>query len=213
MFLTRNTKGDFSCPNITSQRQAVDVWSVGCIFAEIITRKPFFQGKNPQHQLSLIVEVVGCPPASELDFASHIPVARDIIERARDKHQEAGRKSTSTSGRGSTGRLRNRLPSGASPEALDLLSKMLVVKPEDRLTVEQALEHPYLKDLHSQMEEPSCIHPFDGSFEEPITPKGCSLDDNIRRMMIEEMEKLQQGAATSHQEITNAKTASTSASS
>lgn len=32
---------------------AVDMWSVGCIFAELLGRKPFFQGKNPMHQLQV----------------------------------------------------------------------------------------------------------------------------------------------------------------
>jgi len=33
--------------------KAVDIWSVGCIFAEMICRKPFFQGKNPMNQLQV----------------------------------------------------------------------------------------------------------------------------------------------------------------
>jgi serine/threonine protein kinase len=37
----------------------VDVWSVGCIFAEVIVHEPFFRGDNPQHQLQVIVSKLG----------------------------------------------------------------------------------------------------------------------------------------------------------
>jgi len=40
---------------------AVDTWSVGCIFAELLGRKPLFPGKNFMHQLRLIFDVIGTP--------------------------------------------------------------------------------------------------------------------------------------------------------
>jgi mitogen-activated protein kinase 7 len=42
---------------------------------------------------------------------------------------------------------------------------MLQVHPDDRISVQEALEHPYLKDFHGQMPEPSCKQVFDFSFE------------------------------------------------
>jgi mitogen-activated protein kinase 15 len=45
---------------------------------------------------------------------------------------------------------------GASEEAIDLIKKLLSFNPKNRLTVEQALEHPYVKDFHSPEEEISC---------------------------------------------------------
>lgn len=44
-----------------SYSQAIDVWSVGCIFAELLGRQPLFPGKNYKHQVDLIVEVLGTP--------------------------------------------------------------------------------------------------------------------------------------------------------
>lgn len=41
--------------------QSVDMWSVGCIFAEILGRKALFPGKNFLHQLTLIFDVIGAP--------------------------------------------------------------------------------------------------------------------------------------------------------
>ena len=47
---------------------AVDVWSVGCIFAELLGRGPLFPGKNFMHQLALIFEIIGTPPDDELAY-------------------------------------------------------------------------------------------------------------------------------------------------
>ena len=45
---------------------AVDLWSVGCIFAEMLGRKPLFPGKNFVHQLSLIFDVIGSPSVTQV---------------------------------------------------------------------------------------------------------------------------------------------------
>ncbi len=47
---------------------AIDIWSVGCIFAELLGRKPLFPGKDYVHQLNLITRVLGSPGESDLDF-------------------------------------------------------------------------------------------------------------------------------------------------
>jgi serine/threonine protein kinase len=44
--------------------KAIDVWSVGCIFAELLGRKPLFPGKDYIHQLNLITDVIGTPGAA-----------------------------------------------------------------------------------------------------------------------------------------------------
>ena len=41
---------------------AIDTWSVGCIFAEVLLGKPLFPGRNVVHQLELITDILGTPP-------------------------------------------------------------------------------------------------------------------------------------------------------
>ena len=43
--------------NCSEYTQAIDMWSVGCIFGEMVTREPLFPGKDYVHQLLLITEV------------------------------------------------------------------------------------------------------------------------------------------------------------
>lgn len=49
---------------------SIDVWSVGCIFAELLGRKPLFPGKDYIHQLKLIIQVLGSPAEEDLAFIS-----------------------------------------------------------------------------------------------------------------------------------------------
>lgn len=45
---------------------AIDIWSIGCIFAELITGRPLFPGKNVVHQLDLVTDLLGTPPMESI---------------------------------------------------------------------------------------------------------------------------------------------------
>lgn len=106
-----------SCQEYT---KAIDVWSVGCIFAELLKRTPLFPGEDYMHQLRLICELLGKPKAEDLDFVN--------TERARKymmSLEEPARPKIETYFR------------GHNPDALDLLEKMLKFHPAQRITVDE----------------------------------------------------------------------------
>jgi len=109
---------------------AVDMWSVGCIFAELLGRKPLFPGKNFVHQLTLIFDVIGAPKPSEV---AHVrsSQARRFLESVSHKHKIPF----------------TVLFPQASPDAIALLESLLIFNPCDRLTVDQALAHSYFDPL------------------------------------------------------------------
>lgn len=61
-------------------KQAIDVWSVGCIFAELMLRRPFFPGDNYLDQLMIICDKLGKPREDELDFVSTEKVKTKITK-------------------------------------------------------------------------------------------------------------------------------------
>lgn len=58
--------------------QAIDVWSVGCILAEMLSGKPLFPGRDYHHQLTLILDVLGTPTLDEF-YAINSRRSRDYI--------------------------------------------------------------------------------------------------------------------------------------
>lgn len=54
-------------PPPNSYTEKVDIWSLGCILAELFTGEPLFPGNNEQEQLELIMEICGIPNASFVD--------------------------------------------------------------------------------------------------------------------------------------------------
>lgn len=152
--------------------KGVDIWSVGCIFAELLTHEAFFRGDNPQHQLEVIVSRLGCPPAEKLDFIESPVVLSSILACAPSRVPAFA----------------SFFPKGSNPLALDLLRRMLHFHPDDRISVENALRHPYLKDFHGQMPEPDSRALFDFDFER--TPGGMDVDmprEEVRARMYEEL--------------------------
>jgi serine/threonine protein kinase len=110
----------------TTYATPVDIWSAGCILAELFTRKPLFPGQYEVDQLGKIFEVIGTPV--ETDWPEESSVLRSNFSYAR--------------GRGVAGILAE-----FDPQATDLLSKMLTFQPSLRITAAEALAHPYFADF------------------------------------------------------------------
>jgi len=121
---------------------AIDIWSIGCIFAEMLGRKPLFPGHNTQHQLQLIITSLGTPRGEELRNIPNIK-CRKFIE------------SLATS----QGTPFEEVFQPASGDAIDFLRKTLRFDPASRSQVYQALEHAYLAQLYCPEDEPT-RHPL-----------------------------------------------------
>jgi mitogen-activated protein kinase 1/3 len=126
----------------------IDVWSVGCIMAELLGRKPLFPGDDYIKQMNLIFGVLGTPTKSDMKFISN-EKAREYIKSLKKRPKLPF----------------NKIYKNANPLCLDLLEKMLVFNPHERITVEEALQHPYLKQLHNPQTEYACVEPFNFDFE------------------------------------------------
>ncbi|CEG36844.1 cmgc mapk protein kinase [Plasmopara halstedii] len=126
----------------------MDVWAIGCILAEMLGRRPLFPGHDYLHQLKIIMEVVGSPSEDSLDFITN-PKAKRFILRQPKKPKVP---------------LSSVYPR-ATPQCLDLLEKMLVFDPRKRITIQEALAHPYLNLVRDRTVEKTCPTPFDFAFE------------------------------------------------
>ncbi|CAN0051556.1 unnamed protein product, partial [Choristocarpus tenellus] len=57
--------------SVQNYNEAIDVWSVGCIFGEMLGRKPLFNGNDYIHQLKLITKLIGKPSEADLWFVTN----------------------------------------------------------------------------------------------------------------------------------------------
>ncbi|KAI0728009.1 CMGC/CDK/CDK7 protein kinase [Fomitopsis betulina] len=102
---------------------AVDIWSVGCIFAELMLRIPYLPGETDMDQLKTIFRALGTPTEDEwpghTKLPDYVPLGNFPKPPLRD------------------------LFSAASPECISLLTKCLLYEPRKRISARDALRHPY----------------------------------------------------------------------
>ena len=116
---------------------AIDVWSVGCILAELLMRRPLFPGKDYVHQIHLITALTGVPQEEEMTFVRNERARAYILAMPPQR-----------------GVSMRSLAPDAPALACDLVDRCLAFDPAKRITVDQALKHPFLASLHDEADEP-----------------------------------------------------------
>ncbi|KAK9903136.1 hypothetical protein M0R45_006223 [Rubus argutus] len=106
----------------------VDVWSVGCIFAEMVNQRPLFPGDSEIDELFKIFRIVGTPNEDTWPGVSSMPDFKSSFPKFPSKD------------------LATLVPNLESA-GVDLLCKMLCLDPSKRITARSALEHEYFKDI------------------------------------------------------------------
>ncbi|KAL9105267.1 MAG: hypothetical protein Q9227_009526 [Pyrenula ochraceoflavens] len=116
----------------------IDVWSIGCIFGELLTKDPLFQGKNEVDQLSKIFALMGNPSRQTWPNFSSLPNAKAIRPLLNSPNNNNN----------------NNNAHGPSPSKFPyltqsgfrLLTSMLSLNPDDRPQTAEISQHPYFKE-------------------------------------------------------------------
>uniref|UniRef100_A0A8D0D1N7 mitogen-activated protein kinase n=1 Tax=Sander lucioperca TaxID=283035 RepID=A0A8D0D1N7_SANLU len=132
--------------------QTVDIWSAGCIMAEMLLGKPLFKGSDHLDQLREIMKITGTPAA---DFVVKLQ-SQDAKNYIRSLPKVPKKDLLS-------------LFSKASSNAVCVLEKMLLLDPEQRVSASEALELPFFSEFRDAEEETEAL-PYDQTMDNTDLP-------------------------------------------
>ncbi|KAF9202263.1 NADPH-dependent diflavin oxidoreductase 1 [Haplosporangium sp. Z 27] len=135
---------------------AVDMWSAGCIFGELLQHAPLLPGKVEKQQVDLIIELLGTPHEKIWQGFNKLPMSSIKLPEQRFNN------------------LRNKFPN-ITDAARSLLNGLLTYDPKKRLSVKQALAHPYFIEA-PQAKHPSLLPTNSETRNFPITRMGVTVD-------------------------------------
>lgn len=112
---------------------AVDQWSIGCIFAEMITKRPLFHGDSEIDQLFRIFRILGTPTEETWPGVTKLPDYKPIFPKW-SKTENGG--------------LKKAVPTLCN-NGIDLLEQFLIYEPSQRISCKKAIKHSYFFDLNT----------------------------------------------------------------
>ena len=113
---------------------SIDIWSAGCIMAEVHTRRPLFPGTTNDDQIVRIFRIMGTPTERTWPGITNFPEYKPTFQLY------------------ATQDIRAILPQ-IDHLGIDLLNRMLVLRPENRISAHEALQHPWFSDLLMQQHQ------------------------------------------------------------
>ncbi|CAL8288329.1 unnamed protein product [Boreogadus saida] len=155
--------------NSKGYSKSIDIWSVGCILAEMLSNRPIFPGKHYLDQLNHILGILGSPTPEDLNCIINTK-ARNYLQSLPEKPKIPW----------------DKLFPKADGKALDLLGRMLTFNPNKRISVEEALAHPYLEQYYDPTDEPVAEEPFTFTMELDDLPK-----EKLKELIYEETAQFQ----------------------
>jgi mitogen-activated protein kinase 1/3 len=153
---------------LSSQKytKAVDIWSAGCSFYELLMGTPLFQTKNYLDLIKLIVQILGTPTDEAVDY----------IQNTHAKNFLSGLPYTPLN------KVSNLIKNYPNKKALDLLDKCIEFDPRKRISAEEALSHPYFESLFDFSDIVNADLTVDFSFE---INHGLSVHDIQKEILVE----------------------------
>jgi serine/threonine protein kinase len=161
-------------PRSTNYGRAIDMWSAGCIFAELIMRKPLFPGENADDQLRRITEFTGKPDLASIQKIRSVR-AQEILG-SMPAHGPIN--------------MANFFPPDSDPAVVRLIMRMLEFDPEHRMTARDALMDDYFTEWRDPLgfgRPPNKLDESDFSFEKRLTSNDAYGLQSIRRELLDEI--------------------------
>jgi len=160
--------------------EAVDIWSVGCIFYELLQRQPLFDGQNPVRMLQLMYSALGFSEDKDMTWVNNMREGGEASRRAAAfalqtiRSLENGKPKLSEI---PVQPLEARLPSHPK-DLLELMRSMLEFDPTKRISAAEAIQHEYLAKLRDPLGEMDAPRRFDWDFDK-FDAKPRALKDRV----------------------------------
>lgn len=148
----------------------IDIWSAGCVFAELLTGRKLFGSSDVRGQLDLIFGLLGQPTLEDFDFVKG-DASRTALKAMSPVHTTTFEEKFTN----------------VDPVAIDLLKRMITFNPHFRISAESALEHLYFTEYHDPSDEP--VYQGDVPMSEDLVVTDEPLE-SLRATLIQEAKEL-----------------------